>query len=213
MISAFAIVAIWVFSSQLSLTGADKNAVTVPTFGPIGARTKTEWGNHAQDFMLPDYLGTPHKLSEHLGKVVLLGFWTTRCDECVDELPLYQKMYKMYKDQGLEVIAINRGQTPNEASVFTSALKLQYLMLIDQNDAVAKAYGLDATPSSLLIDTDGVIQQVRIGSHYEKELDYTLRAIFAKEPLPHDLPATLPFLDKVPPSELPSDRIKDPMSW
>lgn len=213
MISAFAIIAIWVFSSPLSLLNADKNVVVGPAFGPIGPRTPTEWGKHAQDFMLPDYLGTPHKLSEHLGKVVIVGFWTTACDECVDELPLYEKIYQRYKDQGLEIVAINRGQSANEASVFTSALKLNYLLLLDPQDTVAKSYGITTMPSSLLIDTDGVIQVVRFGSHYEKELDYLIRGIMAKEPLPHDLPATLPFLDKVPPSELPSDRIKDPMAW
>lgn len=213
MISAFAIVAIWIFSAQLGQSAVDPNAIVKPVFGPIGPRTPTQWGNHAQDFMLPDYLGAPHKLSEHLGKVVLLGFWTTTCDECVDELPIYEKAYKAHKADGLEIIVINRGQTANEAAVFTGALKLSYLVLLDPKDSVAKAYGIDVTPSSLLIGTDGVIQQVRQGSHYQKELEYALRAILAKEPLPHDLPTGLPYLDALPPSELPSDRIKDPMSW
>ncbi len=213
LISAFAIIAIWVFSSQMTASVANQNVIVQPVFGPIGARTPTQWGNHAQDFMLPDYLGTPHKLSEHTGKVVVVGFWTTSCDECVDELPVYEKMYKLYKDQGLEIIIINRGQTADEAAIFTSALNLTYLVLLDANDSVAKSYGLDVTPSSVLIGTDGVIQQVRYGSHYQKELGYTLQAILAKEPLPHDVPYGLPLLDALPASELPSDRIKDPMSW
>ncbi|KAF0192771.1 MAG: alkyl hydroperoxide reductase/thiol specific antioxidant/Mal allergen [Gammaproteobacteria bacterium] len=213
LISAFAIIAVWAFSSQMTASVANQNAIVQPVFGPIGPRTPTQWGNHAQDFMLPDYLGTPHKLSEHAGKVVVVGFWTTDCVECVDELPVYEKMYKLYKDQGLEIIIINRGQAADEAAIFTSALNLTYLVLLDANDTVAKSYGLDVTPSSVLIGTDGVIQQVRYGSHYQKELGYTLRAILAKEPLPHDVPNGLPFLDALPPSELPSDRIKDPLSW
>jgi thiol-disulfide isomerase/thioredoxin len=41
------------------------------------------------------------------GKVVLLNFWATWCQECRPEMPLFERLHRDFAAQGLSVIGIN----------------------------------------------------------------------------------------------------------
>ena len=68
-----------------------------------------EEGDTVPDFDIASiYTDKPNiKLSELKGKTLYIDFWASWCAPCVVSLPLYNEMYLKYKDQGLEVIAVN----------------------------------------------------------------------------------------------------------
>jgi thiol-disulfide isomerase/thioredoxin len=47
------------------------------------------------------------------GKVIILNFWATWCQECFEEMPAFEQLHRKFAGQGLTVIGINaREGTP-----------------------------------------------------------------------------------------------------
>ena len=60
----------------------------------------------APDFKLPSAKGMV-ELSKMKGKVVYVDFWASWCTPCRKSFPWMNDLHKKYKDQGLEVVAVN----------------------------------------------------------------------------------------------------------
>jgi thiol-disulfide isomerase/thioredoxin len=65
------------------------------------------------DFTLPLLDGTTVTLSQFKGKVVFLNFWATWCGPCRSEMPSMEAVYQRLKNQGIEILAVNLGDSKN----------------------------------------------------------------------------------------------------
>ena len=111
------------------------------------------------DFELPILNSTESfKLSSIVGqKVVLLNFWATWCPYCVEEVPDLKAVYEKYKDKGLEIVAVNIGETNKDVANFVEAKEIKYKVVLDQKAQVARMYGVRGIPTNFLIGLDGNI--------------------------------------------------------
>ena len=50
-------------------------------------------------------------LSDYKGQGVFLNFWGTFCKPCEKEFPYIENQYKHFKDQGVQVLAVDVGET------------------------------------------------------------------------------------------------------
>lgn len=114
-------------------------------------------GEEAPDFVLKDLEGNEYKLSDYRGKGVFLNFWGTWCEPCKDEMPYMQNQYKKYKDKGVEIIAINVGETKIAIENFAKQYNLSFPIVVDESGEVQKAYGIFPLPATYLINSDGII--------------------------------------------------------
>ena len=64
-------------------------------------------GTPAPDFTVQDKGGSPVKLSDYKGKVVVLDFWATWCGPCQRSLPHTNEVAKQFADKGVVVLAVN----------------------------------------------------------------------------------------------------------
>lgn len=103
------------------------------------------------------------QLSEHRGKVVFVDFWASWCPPCLESLPLYNDMYNELKDYGLEVIAVNLDENPQDGLDFLNKKPVDYLVASDPKGTMAEAYGLMGMPTSYLVDQQGVVTMVHKG--------------------------------------------------
>jgi peroxiredoxin len=136
----------------------------------------------APDFLLSSLSESKldlHKLSDYRGKKVLLNFWATWCPFCIDEMPLFQTIYDEFSSAGLEVVAINRGESASKAQSYSDQLKLTYALLLDKTQRVYGAYGGRAMPLSFFIDENGVILGRKFGPFTEPELRTKLEEHFS----------------------------------
>jgi len=112
----------------------------------------------APDFKLADTLGNIHTLSSYKDKQpVLLFFWTTWCPFCQKELGKLNNTYSVLKTDGIELLAINTGESANTVNRLLKKINPSFIVLIDGDTEVASAFSVFGVPTYILIDKNGEI--------------------------------------------------------
>ncbi len=126
----------------------------------------------APEFALKDADGKTVHLSDYKGKVVLLDFFATWCGPCKVEIPWFIEMERKHKDRGLAVLGVSMDDEGwDVVKPFLSTLGVNYRVLIG-NDSTAQMYGgVDALPTTFLIDRNGKIAAIHIGLASKKDFD------------------------------------------
>ena len=117
-----------------------------------------------RNFSLPVLTGGTQSLNDLQGKVVFLNFWATWCGPCREEMPSMEALYNRYKDRGLEIIAVNSGEKQTDVFNFMKNNKLTFPAWLDEDARISISYGIQAIPTSFLIDRDGKIILRLVGS-------------------------------------------------
>jgi peroxiredoxin len=134
-------------------------------FGPVGRAYAlcVEIGKAAPDFTLEDMDGIPVQLSAHRGKVVLLAFWASWCPRCMEELAFLQGL-STGRSKDLIVLAINQ-ETQNLSPAHVAQLReeveslgIEFPVLLDKELSVWKSYCINALPTSIILDREGVVR-------------------------------------------------------
>jgi thiol-disulfide isomerase/thioredoxin len=126
---------------------------------------KPEVGYLAPEFTLETLGGGKMvNLSDYKGKVVLLNFWATWCIPCRKEMPSMEELYKVLKERGFEVLAVNLERFAEEkVSLFVSNYGLTFPILLDKDQKTAVTYQIRAIPTTYIIGKDGVIKEKIVG--------------------------------------------------
>ncbi len=151
----------------------------IPVISNILESTGVQKGNAAPDFELTTLDGTSVKLSDYKGKKVILTFWATWCPPCKDEMPLMQNFYEKYKENGIEIVAVNltnldKGQKVIETFVKNNRITFQ--IPLDKDGRVGGIYQILSIPTSYFIDSRGIITNKVIGP-----MDEEMMYIFTKD--------------------------------
>ncbi len=106
------------------------------------------------------------------GKVILVIFWATNCPACVEEIPDLIRLYQQFHSQGLEIIAINMPyDIPSHVVAMQKQLNIPYDIALDLKGEAVKAFGnIQLTPTSMVIDKNGLIVEEKTGRFVFKVL-------------------------------------------
>jgi len=119
----------------------------------------------ATDFAARDVDGRTFRLSDHLGKeVVLLDFWATWCEPCLAEMPHLEALYEAHKAEGFRVVAIamDGPETVADVPSFAKRHALTFPVVLDEDSHVVSIYNpKHAAPLSVLINRTGAVVRVR----------------------------------------------------
>ncbi|MDR3355771.1 MAG: TlpA family protein disulfide reductase [Spirochaetaceae bacterium] len=137
-------------------------------------------GQDAPDFSFTAAapLGRLRKLSDYRGKPVALHFWATWCGPCVRELPLIADLTESRAD-ALTVLAVNCAEDDRTVSAFLSKRKLRLNLVMDADSKISRLYNINAIPQTFMIDENGVIRSIQVGSYTKKELDTAVSALLS----------------------------------
>ena len=97
------------------------------------------------------------------GKPLVIRFWADWCKYCEPEMKAIEVVYQRHKDKGLEVFAINAGQDKPAVAAFIKKLGITYPVLLDEQSAIAKRYGVVGLPTTYFVDANGVVRGKVIG--------------------------------------------------
>jgi len=129
---------------------------------PSNARIGTRVGERAPAFTLFDLEGSQVSLSDFLGRVVLLEFWTSTCPACLAVMPHLEELRILYEDRGLVIVGIIITVRYEEAVQYLDDYGYNDFVDLLESDPIARPtrtlYGVQRVPHAFLIDRTGVIR-------------------------------------------------------
>ncbi len=126
----------------------------------------------APDFTLKSLEGSNLRLEEYRGQVVLINFWASWCGPCRQEMPVLDRLHHRYEDTGFAVLGVNVEGDPEMAREIVDKTHVTFPILLDDGQKVSELYSLEAMPSTVVIDRDGVIRYIHHGYKPGDEAKY-----------------------------------------
>ncbi|MFQ5904340.1 MAG: TlpA disulfide reductase family protein [Candidatus Binatia bacterium] len=102
-------------------------------------------------------------LVDFKGRLVLLNFWATWCPPCRLEMPSMEKLYREFKGQGLEIVAMNFMEKPEPINQFLKENGITFTILLDRTGDISQRYKVHALPVTFLIGREGDLLAKSLG--------------------------------------------------
>ncbi len=121
-------------------------------------------GHPAPDFELISTDGETIRLSDFKGTPVIVNFWATWCGPCRAEFPDFQRAAVDNADQ-LVIIGVNNTSADQVELVpaFLEEFGITFPVVLDEDGSTAKAYRILGLPTTIFIDSSGVVDEVFTG--------------------------------------------------
>jgi thiol-disulfide isomerase/thioredoxin len=148
-------------------------------------------GQPAPAFTTKTVLGSPMPATK--GKPVLLFFWAHWCPDCKVQGPIVAEIQKKYKEKGLVVMGptrpygyVARGAEagPEQELQYIDEIRKQVYGSIEMAVPVslddALAWGMDSTPTLVLVDQAGKVAMFHPGNMKLEELESRIQALLSR---------------------------------
>jgi thiol-disulfide isomerase/thioredoxin len=146
-------------------------------------------GQPAPRLSAREFLGAP--MPDMKGHPVLLFFWAHWCPDCKAEAPVIADIERDYRDAGLLVVGPTRHYgyvaagapaSPAQELQYIEQVRQQYYgmlprMAVPVSDEDALDYGMDATPTLVLLDRNGIVRMFHPGPMTRAELEPRIREL------------------------------------
>lgn len=139
--------------------GADNLAAQAPQSSDTPEETAPQ-KVEAPDFTATDAEGTEVKLSDYVGKPIVLNFWASWCPPCKSEMPDFHDAWEELDGevQFLMVNATDGGrETVETAKEYVEGQGFSFPVLFDTGMEAASAYGAYSLPTTYFIDAEGYV--------------------------------------------------------
>jgi thiol-disulfide isomerase/thioredoxin len=126
--------------------------------------------------------GQPFKLADLRGRVVLINFWATWCEPCIEEMPSLQRLRSQLDTARFEVIAVNFQEGEPRIRAFLEKVPIGFPIVRDTDGAVASAWKARIFPTSFVVDSEQRIRYTLIGSldWSAPEIEHRIRALLPR---------------------------------
>jgi len=134
----------------------------------------------AAEFALKDADGRTVRLSDYRGKVVVLDFWATWCNPCRQDFPWFTEFERKNKDRGFAVLGVSMDDDGwSVVRPFLKDLNVNYRVMLG-DDHTANLYGgIEALPTTFLIDREGRIAATHVGLAGRNEFEDAIETLLA----------------------------------
>jgi thiol-disulfide isomerase/thioredoxin len=148
-------------------------------------------GKEAPDFELSNFFNSePVTLKDLRGKVVMVDFWANWCGPCKAAFPNMAELYAEYKDKGFVILGVTSLQgyfadgdvregmqkrdLPAERELeltkdFIAKHKMTWPVAFSSRGCFDPAYGIQGIPTFAVIDKQGKVRLLQVGSGPESE--------------------------------------------
>ena len=148
-------------------------------------------GRPAPKLTAREFLGEPMPVM--LGHPTVLFFWAHWCPDCKAAAPILGEIERDYRDSGLLVVGPTRHYgyvaggaeaPPAQELAYIEQVRQQYYsalpkMAVPVSDEDALDYGMDATPTIVLVDRAGIVRMFHPGPMTRAELEPKIRELLA----------------------------------
>ena len=132
----------------------------------------------AAEFKLYDQAGNQITLQDYRGKALLLHFWGSWCPFCTELQPELDRLYRKYKNSGLEVLAVSiREEASVNPQQVLTGLGISFKTAVN-GDKVARIYSVPGTPTTFFIDRKAqILWKTHSAKANDPELELQVRRI------------------------------------
>lgn len=115
---------------------------------------------HAPDIVLPR-LGSDEEISlaDYRGQPLIVNFWGSWCEPCVDEMPDLQQVHESLGDE-VAFLGVNVNDAPEAATRMVARTGVTYDLARDVDGELGRALEVTTFPTTFLIDAEGTVVDV-----------------------------------------------------
>ena len=120
-------------------------------------------GTEAPPFNVADFKGNPVDLSKYKGNIVIIDFWATWCDPCIQEFPKVKKMYNKFKDKGVQFIGISLDDDIEDLRGFVKQEEVEWPQVFDGKrwkGAIPALYHVEMIPTMFVLDRENKVRYI-----------------------------------------------------
>ena len=140
-------------------------------------------GESAPMFRAADLNGNVLDTRRLRGRILVIDFWATWCEPCLEAMPMLQSVTKGYEKDELLWLSVNTGESREEVKAFYDKRRWIYPTLLDPAGKIADGYQADRIPQTVVVGVDGKVQSVLTGFSDDEDSAKRLRdAIEAARP-------------------------------
>ncbi len=148
----------------LVVTAVVLGIVVVPALNRAAITRHATLGKPAPDFTLTSLDGKKVTLSQLKGKPVLINFWATWCPPCRLEMPALQTVYQEASAKGFTLLMVNQQEDSTTVQNFLKQNNYSLPVVLDLNGQVSDMYQVTGIPTSVFIDSQGVVRDIHVGT-------------------------------------------------
>ncbi len=128
----------------------------------------------APDFTVQNTAGETVKLSDYIGKPVIINFWATWCGPCKSELPAFNEISAAY-GESIHFLMINLTdggtETVEKVTAFVNDNDYTFPLYFDTEAVAAATYGVYSIPLTVFVDAKGNLLGGHSGAMSEETLE------------------------------------------
>ncbi len=138
----------------------------------------------APDFTVENADGEAVKLSDYVGKPIVLNFWASWCSPCKSEMPEFNAAWEELEGE-VQFLMVNMTdgsrETIDTAKEYVEGEGFTFPVLFDTNSEAAIAYGAYSLPTTYFIDAEGYLVARAVGAIDGETLQKGLDLIYSQE--------------------------------
>jgi peroxiredoxin len=109
-------------------------------------------------------------LKSERGKIVIVNFWASWCEPCIQEAPELSTYAWHVRNDGVVVVGVVFNDTVSSATDFAAHYGSLYPSVIDPGGTIALRYGVISPPTTFVIDRQGRVAATLLGATTAKQL-------------------------------------------
>jgi len=121
-------------------------------------------GDSAPDFTITADNGRTVTTANFGGRLLVLNFWATWCQPCVEEVPSLDQFAKEMAGSGVVVLGVSVDKNPKLYEDFLARTRVSFMTARDPDARISADYGTFKYPESYIIDSKGKVIQKIIGA-------------------------------------------------
>lgn len=137
----------------------------------------------APDFTVENADGEEVKLSDYVGKPIVLNFWASWCSPCKSEMPEFNEAWEEL-DGEVQFLMVNMTdgsrETVDTAKEYVEGQGFSFPVFFDTGSEAAMAYSAYSLPTTYFIDAEGYVVARAVGAIDRDTLQKGLDLIYSQ---------------------------------
>ena len=146
----------------------------------------TRIGKPAPPFSMTLLGGGEFRLEDHAGSPLVINFWASWCPPCRDESPGFERVWRKYRESGVQFVGVDIQDTEAEAARYMEEFGLTFPNGRDPDGKITVEYGVIGLPVTFFVGANGVVEGRWVGAVPEDKLEERTRALIDRATLPED---------------------------